>query len=80
VLAGRNFFSPRAGRGPLTRPRFARAPSPARGEGIYGAHDRDPASPIACLNEAADLPDAPPCLSTGDEAGDDGRRRTPHYL
>jgi hypothetical protein len=34
----------------------------------------------ACLKEAADTPDALPCLSTGDEAGDDVRRQTPHYL
>ena len=33
-----------------------------------------------CLKEAADGRDAQPCLSTGDEAGDDIRRWTPHYL
>src|SRR5215470_13763830 len=34
----------------------------------------------ACLKEAADARDDRPCLSTGDEAGDDVRRWTPHYL
>jgi hypothetical protein len=52
-----------------------RPPDPVRGQALapQGLGRGEKVSPL-CLNEAADARDAPPCLSTGDEAGDDVRR------